>query len=96
MAINKNKPVYVFNQIESDSYTIGWYKWNQELNNFIKIETPTLSKNFAGIGTSSNTTEQGNKLSEMYMLILLNLLLNHLLVLKENILLRSLQKQICL
>src|SRR5690606_12297999 len=50
MAINNNKPVYVFNQTKG-SYEIGWYKWDNNSNNFVPIETPILTKNFAGIGT---------------------------------------------
>lgn len=49
MAINHNKPTYVFNQTKSAKYGIGWYKW--EGNDFVKTETPSLTKNFAGIGT---------------------------------------------
>lgn len=50
MSINNNKPTYVFNQVDG-SYNIGWYKWDNTINDFIKIETPTLTKDFAGIGT---------------------------------------------
>ena len=50
MAINHNKPVYVFNQ-EQGSYDIGWYKWDSSKNDFVKTDTPVLTKNFAGIGT---------------------------------------------
>lgn len=46
MAINHNKPVYVFDQNKNQ-----WYTWNKEQNNFIETDTPTLTKNFAGIGT---------------------------------------------
>jgi hypothetical protein len=51
MGINLNKPVYVFHQgTNSDNITeIGWYKWNND--RFDKINTPQLTKNFAGIGT---------------------------------------------
>jgi predicted NAD-dependent protein-ADP-ribosyltransferase YbiA (DUF1768 family) len=51
MGINNNRPVYVFNQSKSDKYDIGWYKWDNNSNNFIKTEIPTLTKEFAGIGT---------------------------------------------
>ena len=44
MAINEGKPVHVFDQIKNK-----WYIWNGE--NFVEEDTPTLSKNFAGIGT---------------------------------------------
>jgi hypothetical protein len=49
MAINNNKPVYIFNQEKTNGYEIGWYKWDN--NDFIKIKTPKLTKDFAGIGT---------------------------------------------
>lgn len=50
MGINKNKPVFVFNQTKG-SYDIGWYKWDATVNDFVKTETPKLTKDFAGIGT---------------------------------------------
>ena len=46
MAINNNKPVYVFDQEQNK-----WFTWSKEQNNFIEVETPILTKNFAGIGT---------------------------------------------
>lgn len=44
MAIQMDKPVYVFDQNEKQ-----WYKW--EGNTFIRVDTPILTRNFAGIGT---------------------------------------------
>ena len=44
MAIDSNKPVYVFLQS-----TNNWYKRVED--NWVITETPTLTKNFAGIGT---------------------------------------------
>lgn len=44
MAINMNKPVYVFDQLKN-----SWFTWNG--SNFIEIEQPKLTKKFAGIGT---------------------------------------------
>lgn len=44
------KPVYVFNQSNEYGNEIGWYKW--EGNDFVKTDTPTLTKNFTGIGTT--------------------------------------------
>ena len=41
--------MYVYNQSSNYGVSEGWYKW--ENNNFTKTETPTLTKNFAGIGT---------------------------------------------
>ena len=46
MAILHGKPVYVFDQQNSK-----WYKWDTSVNNFVESEMPTLTKNFAGIGT---------------------------------------------
>lgn len=48
MAIDSNKPVYVFDQNE-----IRWYYWNFEQKEFLVYEqTPRISSfNFAGIGT---------------------------------------------
>ena len=59
MAINNNKPVFVFNQTKN-SYEIGWHKWDSSLNDFVKVETPLLTKNFAGIGTR-NINEAGKQ-----------------------------------
>lgn len=44
------KPVYVFNQSNEYGNEVGWYKWQG--NDFIKSETPILTKNFTGIGTT--------------------------------------------
>ena len=60
MGINNNKSVYIFNQSKSTKYDTGWYKWDSELNDFIKTETPILTKNFAGIGTR-RINEQGKQ-----------------------------------
>lgn len=49
-AILNNKPVYVFNQTKN-SYEVGWYQYDKESNDFIPVETPTLTPEFAGIGT---------------------------------------------
>lgn len=46
MAILHNKPVYVFDQQDGK-----WYRWDTSANNFVESDTPTLTKNFAGIGT---------------------------------------------
>ena len=47
MAIMSNKPVYVFNLKNNQ-----WYK--RETNSWVKIDTPVLTNNFAGIGTRGN------------------------------------------
>jgi len=53
MAIQENKPVYVFDQNKNQ-----WFTWDG--SDFIQIETPTLTKNFAGIGTRQ-INEQGKQ-----------------------------------
>ena len=55
------KPVYVFNQDFSYGYEIGWYKWDSLVNNFVKTDIPVLTKNYAGIGSSTNETETGKQ-----------------------------------
>ena len=61
LSIMQGKPTYVFNQVENSVYSQGWYKWDNTVKDFVSTETPTLTKNFAGIGTSSNTTEAGKQ-----------------------------------
>jgi hypothetical protein len=61
LGIMMNKPTYVFNQVANNIYPQGWYKWDASKQDFLSINTPVLTKNFAGIGTSSNTTEQGKQ-----------------------------------
>jgi hypothetical protein len=53
MAINLNKPVYVFHQgTNSDNKaSVGWYKWDYSTEKFVSVPTPVLTKKFAGIGT---------------------------------------------
>ena len=59
MAIDNNKPVYVF-----DQNTNKWYKYNN--GTWVETETPTLTKNFAGIGTR-NLSESGKRaIEEVY------------------------------
>ena len=53
MAINESKPVYVF-----DGTKEGWYTYDYKLKNFIPTEIPTLTKNFAGIGSRSLATQE--------------------------------------
>ena len=61
MAINEDKKVYVFNQKSLDKdYLIGWYVYDKVTDNFIPTEIPTLTENYAGIG-SRNLTEEGTK-----------------------------------
>jgi hypothetical protein len=61
LGITMGKPTYVFNQVANNTYSQGWYKWDNAKQDFVSISTPILTKNFAGIGTSSNTTEAGKQ-----------------------------------
>jgi hypothetical protein len=45
------KPTYVFNQSSAYGVEIGWYKADSVAQNFVKIDTPVLTKNYAGVGT---------------------------------------------
>ena len=51
MAINEKKPVYVF-----DGTKDSWFVWNGE--KFEKTNTPILTKNFAGIGSRTLSTQE--------------------------------------
>ena len=71
LGIMMNKPTYVFNQVANNTYPEGWYVWENKVHynpntntfegDFMPIDIPILTKNFAGIGTSSNTTTQGKQ-----------------------------------
>jgi hypothetical protein len=61
LGITMGKPTYVFNQVANNNYPQGWYKWDNTKQDFVSINTPVLTKNFAGIGTSSSTTEAGKQ-----------------------------------
>ena len=47
------KPVYVFNQSADYGNEIGWYQWDELVNDFMPTDTPILTKNFTGIGAST-------------------------------------------
>jgi predicted NAD-dependent protein-ADP-ribosyltransferase YbiA (DUF1768 family) len=53
MGINEGKPVYVF-----DGTKEGWYRYDYSAKNFVKTDTPTLTKNFAGIGSRTLSTQE--------------------------------------
>ena len=59
MAINEGKPVYVF-----DQKTNQWYEYSYAQKDFVPTDTPTLTRNFAGIGTSTSLTDAGRKAIE--------------------------------
>jgi len=58
MAIQLTKPVYVFNQVKTENFDIGWYTWDSSKGVFVSIATPKLTINFAGVG-SRNVTKEG-------------------------------------
>lgn len=68
MSINHNKPVFVFNQ-DSTYYEIGWYEYeyDYDLFDFVKCEVPTLTKNFAGIGTREIKTIGIMAINDVYL-----------------------------
>ena len=59
MAILEGKPVHVFDQNKNQ-----WYTWDG--NNFVAEDTPTLTKNFAGIGTRNINESGKNAIREVY------------------------------
>ncbi|CAB4174847.1 UvrD-like DNA helicase, C-terminal, partial [uncultured Caudovirales phage] len=62
MAIQKGDiPVYVFDQTRG-----SWFKWDALKNEFTKTDTPTLTKNFAGIGTRELTPEGMKAIRDVY------------------------------
>ncbi len=61
MAIQHNKPVFVFNQTDNK-----WYKWN--LNQFREIDyIPKLTDNFAGVGTRELTYQGEDAIRNLYL-----------------------------
>ena len=61
-----DKPVYVFNQSEKYGNEIGWYKWNNTKKDFVKTETPKLTKNYAGIGSQEINNLGIESIKEVY------------------------------
>lgn len=59
MAIETNKPVYVF-----DQFLNKWFKW--DINQFIEIDEPELTPNFAGIGTREINENGINAIKSIY------------------------------
>jgi alkylated DNA repair dioxygenase AlkB len=62
--ILSNKPVYVYNQSNSQGVETGWYKW--ENGNFVATAVPVLTKNFAGVGTRELNAEGKQAIKEVY------------------------------
>jgi hypothetical protein len=61
MAIDEGKPVYVFDQNKN-----LWFTYNYELKKFIETDTPTLTENFAGIGTRELNDDGEKAIHEVY------------------------------
>jgi len=64
MGKDAGKPIYIFD----DGQTNQWYEWNYKTSTWkpIKEGSPTLTKNYAGIG-SRNITDTGKKaISDMF------------------------------
>lgn len=62
--ILSGKDVYVYNQSSNYGVKQGWYKWVN--NNFVKTETPILTKNFAGIGSQEINESGKQAIREVY------------------------------
>lgn len=65
MAIQKGKPVFVF-----DTKTKDWYTWDLWQNKFVPSSTPILTYNFAGIGSREMTPEGLQAIRDVYKLTL--------------------------
>lgn len=62
MAIDCNKPVYLFEQNEN-----RWYDYDHVVKTFVVFHyTPTLTKNFAGIGTREINENGKRAIKEVY------------------------------
>lgn len=59
MAINEGKPVHVFDQSKK-----AWFVWDGK--QFVQEDTPTLTKNFAGIGTRQLTEVGKQAIRDVY------------------------------
>ena len=67
MAIQANKPVYVYNDPNDKAQSHlpkGWYTWQG--GKFVSIDTPALSKNFAGIGSRGMSEEAEQAIRDVY------------------------------
>jgi len=59
MAIDSGKPVYIF-----DQELQRWFIWKKTM--FVDVETPTLTSNFAGIGTRNIDSRGIDAIREVY------------------------------
>ena len=61
MAINNDKPIHVFDQKDNT-----WKIYDKKSGKFVKEDTPTLTKNYAGIGTREITPEGIQAIKDVY------------------------------
>lgn len=61
MAIDNNKPVHVFDLDKGK-----WYEYNYSTKSWDETDTPTLTKNFAGIGTRKLNDAGKKAIEEVY------------------------------
>ncbi len=61
MAVDMGKPVAVFSQD-----TNQWFSWDSASSKWLEIDTPTLTKNFAGIGTRNLNTVGRKAIKQVY------------------------------
>lgn len=67
MAIVGDQKVFVFNQESIDpKYPVGWYQYDKATNDFISTETPTLTKDYAGIGTREINDSGKKAIRDLY------------------------------
>jgi len=67
MAIQAGKPVYVYNDPNAKAQSHlpkGWYTWDG--SQFVAIETPTLTRNFAAIGSRGMSAEAEQAIRDVY------------------------------
>lgn len=62
MAKDNNKPIYLFNQMNN-----AWFIWSYQYGKFLQyFVNPTLTENFAGIGTRRLNDLGRNAITEIY------------------------------
>lgn len=59
-------PTYVFNQSDVYGNEIGWYQWSSADKDFIKVGTPILTKNYAGIGSQEINNTGVQAIQDVY------------------------------
>ncbi|HMT01738.1 MAG TPA: hypothetical protein PKD00_00270 [Burkholderiales bacterium] len=64
-AIEKNIPIFVYNNVENGIYDIGWYKWESTVSDFVKSEVPVFLKNVAISVVNENNYLNNKVLSDL-------------------------------